>query len=157
MIKFSRVESRYGEFSNFKSCRIAYNGLVYGSSEAAWQAQKCPERAKEFTRLSPSKARELGRHVKLRPDWEEIKYEEMVNVLRAKFNQYPSLQRLLLSTGNEELVEDTTGWHDNVWGNCECARCSKFPGKNLLGKALMHVRAELRNDPYVLAGSTHLF
>ena len=36
------------------------------------------------------------------------------------------------------------GWHDNVWGNCECERCKETEGKNLLGKALMEVRSKLK-------------
>lgn len=143
MIKFSRVRQEYGAFSNFADCVVAYKGLTYRSSEAAWQAQKCPERASEFTTLNASEAKRLGRHVALRSAWEEIKYSEMVDVLRAKFTQHPKLRDLLLSTGDEVLVEDTTGWHDNTWGNCDCARCSHIKGKNWLGKALMEVRTEL--------------
>ena len=70
----------------------------------------------------------------------------MVDVLRAKFTQHEDLKKWLLETGNEELHEDTTGWHDNCWGNCECDKCKNIPGKNLLGKALMQVRGELNNE-----------
>lgn len=148
MIKFSRVRQEYGAFSNFADCVVVYKGLTYRSSEAAWQAQKCPERASEFTTLNVSEAKRLGRHVALRSDWEEIKYSEMVDVLRAKFTQHPKLRDLLLSTGDEVLVEDTTGWHDNIWGNCDCVRCSHIKGKNWLGKALMEVRTELMDARY---------
>lgn len=67
----------------------------------------------------------------------------MVEVLQAKFSQNPDLQEILKGTGEEELVENTTGWHDNIWGNCECEKCVGKPGKNLLGKALMEVRKGL--------------
>lgn len=63
----------------------------------------------------------------------------MVGVLICKFGN-PELRKILLSTGDEELVEDTTSWHDNIWGNCDCPRCRNIPGQNLLGKALMQVR-----------------
>lgn len=33
-----------------------------------------------------------------------------------------------------------------VWGNCDCPRCSNKVGQNLLGKTLMKVREELRNS-----------
>lgn len=143
MIKFSKSQGLYGVFSNFYVCNIEYNGLVYRNSEAAFQAQKDISRASEFTNLSPLSAKRLGRSVKLRPDWEEIKYFVMIDVLRAKFSQNEELKNILLNTGNEEIIEDTTSWHDNTWGSCECARCYKKAGLNLLGNALMEVRSEL--------------
>ena len=160
-IKFSRANSRYGCLSNFASCRIEYDCLVYHSSEAAWQAQKTLdlEQRKAFTKLSQSDAKKAGRgklklfdengkslgYVQLRPDWEDIKYQLMVDVCYAKYSQNPEFKDVLLSTEDEELIENTTGWHDNTWGSCECPRCINKEGKNLLGKALMQVRAML-ND-----------
>ena len=87
----------------------------------------------------------MGRKVQLRHDWEEVKYRLMVDICYAKFTQNPELKEILLSTGDETLVENTTGWHDNIWGNCECPRCINKEGKNLLGKALMEVRELIRN------------
>lgn len=70
----------------------------------------------------------------------------MIDVCYAKFFQNENLREILLSTGDELLMEDTTGWHDNEWGNCECQSCKNFQGKNLLGKALMVVRQELLSE-----------
>ena len=143
MIKFSR--NNYPSFSNFHIAPITFQGLTYSSSEAAFQSIKtinCEERL-QFTQLSPSAAKKLGRKIKLRPDWEEIKYPLMVEVCYAKFSQNPALKHLLLNTGDEEIVENTTAWHDNIWGNCECPKCANIEGQNLLGKALMEVRERL--------------
>ena len=147
MVYFSKRDGVYGCFSNFYNCLIQYKGEVYNNSEAAWQAQKCPPRCKEFRNKTGSQAKRLGRSVPLRDDWEKVKYSEMVAVLTCKFQQNPELLKLLLSTGNEVLVEDTTGWHDNIWGRCSCSDCmgTGKVGKNLLGKALMEVRDLLRN------------
>lgn len=146
MIKFNRKFGIYSEFSNFYRCRVVYDGGVYRSSEAAWQAQKTldPDLRKKFETLSPSYAKKMGRYISLRPDWEDIKYQLMVDVCYAKFSQNKELKEKLLSTGDEVLVEDTTGWHDNIWGNCECPRCMHKEGRNLLGKALMTVRDKLK-------------
>ena len=65
----------------------------------------------------------MGRRVELRSDWEEVKYQLMVDVCYAKFSQNKELKSILQATGEEELIENTTAWHDNVWGNCECERC----------------------------------
>ena len=146
MIKFSKTDKNYGCFSNFHKCPVNYKGLTYKSSEAAWQAQKVQNESdkEQFTELNPGDAKKLGRKVELRPDWEDVKYDLMVDVCLKKFAQNPMLATTLLSTGDEELVEDTTGWHDNTWGNCDCPKCAGIKGKNLLGKALMDVRKILR-------------
>ena len=140
MIKFTKY-GRYGCFSNFYNTDVEFSGVHYTSAEAAFQAQKCADDSikSEFSSLTPSEAKRKGRHVPLRHNWEEDKYTIMVGVLICKFGN-PELRMILLSTGDEELVEDTTSWHDNIWGNCDCPRCRNIPGQNLLGKALMQVR-----------------
>lgn len=88
--------------------------------------------------LNPQSAKRLGRSVLLRPDWEEIKYDVMYQVCKAKFQQNPDLGQKLLKTGNAELIEGNT-WGDRIWGVC------KGIGENNLGKTLMRVRDELRS------------
>lgn len=146
VIKFSKAQSLYGCFSNFAYAPMEYKGLHFDSSEAAWQAQKCinPEDIRQFCNLSASAAKRLGRSVTLRKDWEDVKYDIMVDVLKEKFTQNPNMLRVLLSTQDKPLVEDTTGWHDNVWGDCSCPRCATIIGQNLLGIALMQVRTLLK-------------
>ena len=144
MIKFNR--SNYPEFSNFHICKVEVRGLLYSSSEAAFQSLKTRmvnERIK-FCDYAPGVAKKMGRKVTLRPDWEEVKYDIMLECLCAKFTQNPELRDLLLSTGDEEILEDTTAWHDNTWGSCSCPKCVNIEGQNLLGKALVEVRDMLR-------------
>ena len=63
----------------------------------------------------------------------------MLMCLRLKFSEHPELLKKLLATGDAELIEANT-WNDRVWGvDRETGR-----GQNLLGRALMQVRAELR-------------
>lgn len=148
MIKFTKTDPKYKCFSNFHLVNINFKGLSFTSSEAAWQAQKAisEEIKRSFQNLSPSQAKKLGRQINLRSDWEEVKYNLMVEVCYAKFSQHQGLKAILLSTGQEELVENTTGWHDNIWGNCECPECKNIQGQNLLGKALMEVRKKLQAE-----------
>lgn len=141
MIKCKGVE--YGELSNFSPCTIVYKGKTYLNAEAAWQAQKCPSRSDEFTELCGDEAAELSKLVTKRADWEQIKYHELISVLTCKFSQNVELIGLLKGTTDEEIVNDTTGWHDNVWGFCSCVKCKGKEHKNLLGKALMEVRDRL--------------
>lgn len=148
VIKFSRSSDKYGCFSNFTHCKVNFGGITYNSTEAAWQAQKTlnENERKQFATLNPSEAKKLGRKVNLRPDWEEVKYQLMVDVCYEKFKNSKKFREVLLSTENDEIIENTTGWHDNIWGNCECPKCINKPGRNLLGKALMEVRERLRNE-----------
>lgn len=148
-IKFGKVGGEeYGCFSNFYPCKVEYDGITYKNSEAAWQAQKTLDLSKraEFASLSSAQAKKAGRSVMLREDWEVIKYDLMVDVLRTKFSQNEKIKQILLGTGEATLIENTTGWHDNTWGNCNCPKCKNIQGKNLLGKALMEVRKEFSNQ-----------
>jgi hypothetical protein len=61
----------------------------------------------------------------------------MRSALRHKFNAHPTLVQLLLSTGDEEIIEQTTD--DMYWG-CGTRR----DGLNMLGRLLMELRAAYR-------------
>lgn len=145
-IKFCR--SLHPEFSNFEECGVTVFGKKFGSVEAAFQSQKSTDDSEieKFTTMSAREAKKAGRTVKLRPDWEEVKLDIMYEACLAKFSQHEYLKEALLSTGDDEIIENTTAWHDNIWGNCDCPRCSNKVGQNLLGKTLMRVREELRNS-----------
>ncbi|MBO5435308.1 NADAR family protein [bacterium] len=127
--------------SNFYSADVKYDGLLYKNNEAAFQAQKTLDlrERKTFAYMSPSEAKKAGRHVKLRPDWETVKYDYMLDICRAKFAQNPALAEQLIATGDEELIEGND-WGDKTWGMVN------GEGQNLLGKILMQVRDELRKD-----------
>ena len=86
----------------------------------------------------------MGRHCTIRKDWEEVKEQVMYKALVEKFS-IPELQKALLATGDEELIEGNY-WHDNTWGDCYCDRCKDIKGQNLLGKLLMQVRDELKSS-----------
>ncbi len=146
VLKFTKKDAIYACFSNFYECPVEFAGIKYRNSEAAWQSLKTEnmEERMKFSTLSGAAAKKSGRKVLLRPDWEEIKYSCMVDICYAKFTQNEKPGEILLSTGEDILVENTTGWHDNLWGNCECPKCIGRPGKNLLGKALMETREKLR-------------
>jgi predicted NAD-dependent protein-ADP-ribosyltransferase YbiA (DUF1768 family) len=52
--------------------------------------------------------------------------------------------RIFLLTADLEIVENNY-WHDNFWGSCTCSRCGR-KGENNLGKILMSVRQELKQQ-----------
>jgi ribA/ribD-fused uncharacterized protein len=59
--------------------------------------------------------------------------------VRTKFRAHPDWRAELLATGDEELIENAPG--DYYWG---CG--ADGSGKNMLGRILMELRAELRSE-----------
>ena len=133
-------------FSNFDPAPVNCNmGVRHPTVEHAYQSMKTTDRA-ERERIAalptPGQAKRAGRRLRLRDDWERTKVIAMLHVLRQKFEPGSAYALALLATGDTELIE-WNAWHDRAWGKCSCERCGGV-GHNLLGLALMRVRAELR-------------
>lgn len=128
--------------SNFYPADVVFEGIKYPSSEHAFAAAKTLDKYKriEIARaLTPDQAKSMGRRVRLRKDWEEVKLSIMETIVRNKFEQNATICVKLLNTRDLELVENNY-WNDTFWGVC------KGVGENNLGKILMKVRSEFRND-----------
>ncbi len=134
--KIERLAGYHRFLSNFWPCRVTYEGLSFTSVEAAYHAAKCADPAEraQFTKLSALAAKARSGEIALRADWESVKRDVMAALLRQKFSD-PALRRLLLQTGNCDIVEGNT-WNDQFWGVCNGV------GQNNLGKLLMQVRRE---------------
>lgn len=137
MNDIKEFRGEYYFLSNFYNAEIIYENICYQNNEAAFQAMKCPERANEFRYLSGAEAKRLGRKVPLRSNWETIKDRVIYEICLAKFTQHSNLKKLLLETGERQLIEGNA-WNDTYWGVCNGY------GKNKLGKILMDVRNVLR-------------
>jgi ribA/ribD-fused uncharacterized protein len=135
--------NEYRFLSNFWPCTIEYEGLKFNNSESLYMAHKSGN-VEDFTKFAgitkPGDAKRLGRTVKLRSDWDQVKFAIMEDVLRLKFGQNPDLRAKLLATNEVELIESNS-WHDNIWGSCICSQCGN-KGKNNLGKILMKLRQD---------------
>lgn len=129
----------YRFLSNFYSCKVRYEGQIYPSSEAAYQAAKTldPDTRRQFVTMSPGEAKRAGRQLEVRSDWETIKIEVMWHCLASKFSD-PDLRSKLLDTGDMELVERNT-WGDRYWGQVNGV------GENQLGRLLMQMRELIRS------------
>lgn len=142
-----KFEGEYAFLSNFAHSSISDGNIIFPTVEHYFQAAKTLNMT-DYEAIaaagSPGQAKRLGRNVELREDWEEIKEQVMLDALRKKFEK-PAFRAMLLSTGDEELIEGTT-WHDNTWGNCTCERCKNIEGQNKLGKLLMQVREEIKSS-----------
>lgn len=82
-------------------------GLQFSHVEGAYQASKTldPDKQREFLGLAPGKCKRLGRTIQMRADWDSVKVQVMLGLLRQKF--YPGSYEAgrLALTGNALLVE----------------------------------------------------
>jgi ribA/ribD-fused uncharacterized protein len=157
-IHFYRAnEKPFGAFSNLYQRPIEFEGLVYPTSEHAYQAGKASKPAvRDWILSAPTPALAAmaahGLYVwDVVPDWAQIKFDRMRRVLRAKFDQHPDLQDLLLATGEARLVEAGTVSNavNRLWGEVD------GKGENMLGVMLMELRTAYR-QPLVRAAKSEV-
>lgn len=111
--------------------------------EHHYQAAKCAvdkERQMVMACQTPGDAKRAGRRVVIRKDWDELKDEIMLQLVREKFNE-PELAARLLKTGRC-LIMEGNHWGDRYWGAVRDSR-GQWRGQNRLGEILMTVRREL--------------
>ncbi|MHC2303386.1 NADAR family protein [Rhizobium mongolense] len=148
-IRFYRAsEKPFGAFSNLYRREIEFDGVLYQTSEHAYQAGKARKPAvRQWLMQAPSPALlAMAAHGlyywDVAPGWSKTKFDRMRGVLWAKFTQHQDLKTLLLSTGEARLVECATVDNDvnRLWGEVNGI------GKNMLGVLLMELRARLREE-----------
>lgn len=142
VVNFYSTSGEHGCFSNFSRHSVFLKGKRWPTSEHYFQAQKFAGTEHEDAVRqckTPALAASMGRSRKLplRRDWDSVKDQVMLEVVRAKFAQHEELKATLLATGDAKLVEHTE--KDSYWGDG-----GDGSGKNRLGQILMKVRDELR-------------
>ena len=142
MIKFWRTRDEHGFLSNFSKHPVTIDGKRWPTTEHYYQAMKfTDELHQEQVRKAAGakQSKTLAHSLPLREDWENVKYDVMLDALRAKASQYEFIRDALIESGDEELAEDSP--YDYIWGLGKDGS-----GQNLLGKAWMQVRKELINE-----------
>jgi ribA/ribD-fused uncharacterized protein len=105
---------------------------------------------------NPVRQKQLGRKAKFGTtpghtlqEWDDsASYAVMKEGVRLKFTQNEFLGKVLISTGNRVIGEANP--RDKRWGtgldknHPDAQHPSRWPGRSLLGKILMEVRAELQ-------------
>ena len=158
------LEGEYGDWSNFGRRPVTVFGREWPTSEHPFQAAKFfgvlggPGRVGKIAAVeSPSAAKHLGssRVIPIRADWDWVSFGVMTLVVARKFEQHPDLRDQLVSSDHALIVEGN-GHGDDLWGAVwipEQMTLGKvwarehgrmLVGRNLLGKALMLVRSDLR-------------
>jgi len=142
-IYFYSEKGDYGALSNYARYGVKLDGESWPTVEHYFQAQKFDDarhRARIRRAATAKEAKTLGRSrkVPLRPDWEDVKDDIMYRAVKKKFKTHKAARKLLLGTGDEDLIENAP--MDSYWG---CGDDGK--GLNRLGAILMQVRDELRS------------
>ena len=144
------------ELSNWYMCKFEYKGHIFYNSEQAFMWEKAlyfndESTAKKILQESdPRKNKKLGREVNNfdSNEWSKVCFDIMVNVNLSKFSSSLILKNLLIETYQKTIVEASP--LDNIWGiglhweNDLVLDEKNWKGQNLLGKALMEVRKQLK-------------
>lgn len=170
MIGFYHEYEDYGCFSNWYKASFEYAGRKYSSAEQYMMFQKVSmfyqyELAEEIMKNNdPSVIKKLGqtrfsnfnKYV-----WDSLAYTIVKRGVKAKFSQNEDLLEILLSTGDSVLMECSKT--DLIWGigididSEEIYNPGVWRGKNQLGRILMSVRDELREELKLYNGHLEIF
>lgn len=141
-IYFYSPLDKFGELSNFAGFGFEYENLYYSTVEHFYQSQKFID--KDYSALirqatTPKAAADMGksRDKTIKADWDKVKNDIMAIGVQRKFDTHENLKNLLLSTGDNLIIENSP--YDNYWGIG-----STGDGLNQLGTTLMRVRETLK-------------
>lgn len=133
-------------FDNFSAFGFVYKDKYWQTIEHAYQALKfentAPEIVEEIRQsTSPGQAKILAYKYadKFDATWDARKVAVMEEILRAKLQQHPHVQKKLIETANFTLCEDSPV--DSFWGIGADGK-----GQNMMGKLWMKLRDELKKE-----------
>jgi ribA/ribD-fused uncharacterized protein len=123
--------------------------MMWGKSRVMGDVEMA---AAMLAEADPKELKKLGRKVKNWNEalWKKYRLPVMVHGCYLKFSQNPAMKAELLATGERILAEASP--EDRIWGigleesDPRCLDTNTWDGLNLLGEALMIVRALLRDD-----------
>lgn len=131
------------EFTTAEQYMMYRKALLFNDSGVA---------AKILDTKSPRTVKSLGRQVQgfRESVWKDHREQIVYDGNYAKFSQSEMLKKLLLDTGESILAEASP--YDMIWGigldpkHKNAKNPVAWPGKNLLGNALMAVRSAIRQE-----------
>jgi ribA/ribD-fused uncharacterized protein len=140
----NEFQGEYRWLSNFWIAPMVIDGKRYRSVEHYFQAMKADSDViHEIIRnqRTPGDAKRFAKTIALRPGWNSMRLNIMLNGVNQKFEQNLDLKKKLIMTNPQELVEGNR-WHDTFWGvDSETGK-----GENQLGKILMTIRERFMNE-----------
>lgn len=171
-IDVRELQGEFRSFSNMHKADVLWGDAIsaprlWPSTETAYVAaktldpairQKVLDTYAEAEAVKPGSGggavKRFGRTIRLRPDWDGVKDQVMLELVRDKFNRHAGLAAKLLATG-AGMIEEGNRWHDTYWGvaleDVPNKRIRAGQGQNKLGKILMQVRQEIHENGRVVA------
>lgn len=155
-VVFMKTTDEFGGLSNMAAgFPLSINGIYIPTVEALYQACRFPH-LPEIQRLIIGQRSPMTAKMKSKPyrsqtrsDWDHVRVNVMRWCLRVKLAQHwRGFGDLLLETGNRPIVEQS--FKDEFWG-AKPADDSRLVGMNVLGRLLMELREELKNQAGAVA------
>lgn len=143
-IRFLSNIEKWKDFSNWAPYPIELDGELWKSSEHYYQYKKFEQTDPHYAqRIKNAPTAEEAKILSMENDhypdhWDDIKVDVLRTAVMKKFQSYAELENLLLSTGDEELIEANPD--DSFWGEGKDGS-----GKNMMGRILMETREYLRS------------
>ena len=146
MEKITSFTREYSFLSNDHVCLVYYDGLLFSSVTHAFQAARAvdPETRERISKIEDLESMyEVAETIEDPPRWGKTRGKTMEVLLRDKFRRNPALRERLTETGAALLVNsyDTTENPNNLFWGAVGER-----GENLIGKILMKIRQDVKND-----------
>jgi ribA/ribD-fused uncharacterized protein len=151
LIGFNKTKDSFGWLGNMSAHPIQYNGKLWKTSEALFQALRFEDeeiieaiRAEKSPMGAKMKAKKNKAKMVVAP-LSEKDVENMKLCLRLKFEQHPELARKLKISSAHEFYEDVSARIGRgsalFWGAYK--EDEQLIGENMLGKLLMELRNQL--------------
>ncbi len=149
---FLKTKEKYGGLSNMSGgFPLVVNDIKIRTSEALYQACRFPH-IPDIQRLiieqkSPMTAKMKGKPYRQnsRPDWDAVRVKIMRWCLRVKLAQnWDAFSKLLMETTDLPIVEQSR--RDDFWG-AKLVDKDTLIGTNALGRLLMELREQVKDDP----------
>lgn len=151
-VTFRKTKEVFGGLSNMAGgYPLKVNGVNILTSEALYQACRFPH-LPDVQKLIIAQNSPMTAKMKSKPyrnqsrsDWDKVRVNVMRWCLRVKLVQnWDKFGQLLLDTGDKAIVEDSS--KDDFWGAIPTDD-HELIGVNALGRLLMELRENLKNNP----------
>ena len=151
---FGGMYSEFSTYSNWSKSAFTFKEKEFICIEQGYMYNKAvingaPVAAQQISCITdPREIKRLGSAITVsdREQWDAIKGNLMLELVRAKYTQNEALRRELVATGNRTLGEtgkDTFYSIGIPLTHTDVLNCRKWKAGNKLGKALETVRADL--------------
>ena len=151
MIGFNKTKEKYGWLGNMAAYPIQYNGVMWKTSEALFQAMRFDDEEiisqirQEKSPMGAKMYAKKNKDMMIIAPMSDQDVENMSLCLSLKFEQHKELSKMLKATGSEIIYEDISSRKSKgnslFWG--AYLENGVLIGKNTLGRLLMKLRSSL--------------